>query len=145
MLLISLTTEPINHEQIVASVECPEAGAVATFDGVVRNNARGKMVTHLFYEAYDGMALKEMESIAESILQGQSILRLALVHRIGKLEIGESSIFIAVSSGHRAEAFQACRTAIDQVKARVPIWKKEYYVDGEIWVDNYHQCSVESD
>ena len=103
------------------------------------------MVTHLFYQAYDGMALKEMEAIAKSILQGQSILRLAIVHRIGKLEIGESSIFIAVSSGHRADAFQACRAAIDQVKARVPIWKKEYYVDGEIWVDSYPQCSVESD
>ena len=143
--MISLTTEPIKHELITTSVECPEAGAIATFDGVVRNNSRGKMVTHLFYQAYDGMALKEMEAIAKSILQGQSILRLAIVHRIGKLEIGESSIFIAVSSGHRADAFQACRAAIDQVKARVPIWKKEYYVDGEIWVDSYPQCSVESD
>ena len=143
--MISLTNEPINHAEIVNSVECPEAGAIATFDGVVRNNARGKMVTHLFYEAYDGMALKEMESIAKSILKEQSILRLAIVHRIGKLEIGESSILIAVSSGHRAEAFQACRTTIDRVKERVPIWKKEYYVAGEFWVESYSGSSVKSD
>lgn len=143
--MISLTTEPINHKQVITSVECPEAGAIATFDGVVRNNARGKMVTHLFYEAYDGMALKEMQSIAKSILKEQTILRLAIVHRIGKLEIGESSIFIAVSSGHRVEAFQACRTAIDRVKERVPIWKKEYYMDGEFWVDSYPESSVRAD
>ena len=89
--------------------------------------------------------LKEMESIAKSILKEQSILRLAIVHRIGKLEIGESSILIAVSSGHRAEAFQACRTTIDRVKERVPIWKKEYYVDGEFWVESYSGSSVKSD
>ena len=135
--MIALTTQPIERQQVISAVECPEAGAIVTFDGTVRNHARGKTVTHLFYEAYDAMAMKEMQSIAGAALQKWSIRRLAMVHRVGRMEIGDSSIFIAVSSDHREQAFGACRFTIDSLKSRVPIWKKEYYLDGDIWIEDY--------
>ncbi len=107
-----------------------------TFDGTVRNHARDKPVTHLFYEAYDQMAVKEMEAIRERALARWPIRKLAIVHRVGRLEIGETSVFIAVSSDHRGHAFQACQFVIDELKRRVPIWKKELYADGSsIWVN----------
>lgn len=135
--MIALTTQPIDRREVAAAVECSEAGAIVTFDGTVRNHARGRTVTHLFYESYDAMALKEMKAIAAQALSTWSIRRLAMVHRIGRMEIGDSSIFIAVSSDHRDEAFRACRFVIDTLKTRVPIWKKEYYLEGEVWVEDY--------
>jgi molybdopterin synthase catalytic subunit len=108
-----------------------------TFDGVVREHARGKAVTHLFYEAYPRMALKEMEKIRLEAMSRWPIHEMAIVHRVGRLEIGESSVFVAVSSAHRGDAFEACRHAIDTLKKTVPIWKKEHYRDGEVWIEGY--------
>ena len=122
---------------MLGRVLSPNAGAVVTFDGTVRNNARGKAVTHLFYEAYEEMAVKELESIREAALRRWPLQQLAIVHRTGRLEIGDSSVFIAVSSAHRGDAFSACRFVIDSLKQRAPIWKKEFYADGEVWVEGF--------
>ncbi len=135
--MIKISSEEINIQEVIAAVRCPGAGAIATFDGTVRNHARGKKVTHLFYEAYEKMATTELESIREKALHRWPLRELAAVHRTGRLEIGDSSVFIAVSSDHRADAFEACRFVIDSLKRRVPIWKKEFYADGEIWVEGY--------
>ena len=137
--MVEITQQPIDPQAVVAEVASEKAGAVATFDGVVRNQARGKRVTHLFYEGYSPMALKELERIRQETLQRWPGTRVAIVHRLGRLEIGESSVFIAVSSAHRAAAFEACRHVIDTLKTSVPIWKKEHYEDGETWIEGYSQ------
>ncbi len=128
---------PIDRLAVLKAVFRPDAGAVVTFDGTVRNHARGKPVTHLYYETYREMALREMENIRQRALQQWSLGELAIVHRVGRLDIGESSVFVAVSSAHRAEAFQACRFTIDTLKTTVPIWKREHYQDGEVWIEGY--------
>ncbi len=135
--MIELVKTPIDRGAVLEAVASPEAGAVAAFDGTVRRTARGKEVRYLYYEAYPAMAVKEMAKIRDEALRRFPILDLAIVHRIGRLEIGESSVFIAVSSAHRGDAFQACRFAIDTLKTTVPIWKKEHYVDGEVWIEEY--------
>ena len=135
--MIDLVTTPIDQEDVVRNVASPRAGAVVTFDGVVRDHARGKSVTHLFYEAYPEMAKTEMARIREQALEKWPLQEMAIVHRTGRLEIGESSVFIAVASAHRADAFEACRFAIDTLKTSVPIWKKEHYEDGEVWIEGY--------
>jgi len=135
--VIELVTTPIDHVEVVRSVASPRAGAVATFDGVVRDHARGKAVTHLFYEAYPEMAKTEMVRIREQAFEKWPLQGMAIVHRTGRLEVGESSVFIAVASAHRADAFEACRFAIDTLKTSVPIWKKEHYEDGEVWIEGY--------
>lgn len=135
--MIQIVEEAIQPETIVNAVRSGEAGAIVTFDGTVRSHARGRLVTHLYYESYDEMACREMASIRDRALTRWSLRGLAIVHRVGRLEIGESSVFIAVSSDHRAEAFEACRYVIDSLKTTVPIWKKEYYADGEVWVEDY--------
>jgi molybdopterin synthase catalytic subunit len=111
-------------------------GAVCLFVGVVRNENAGRAVARLEYEAYEEMALPLMEEIARETLARWPITRLEMVHRLGPLAIGEPSVAVAVTSPHRAEAFAACRHAIDALKARVPIWKKEYYADGSQWLEN---------
>ena len=135
--MIRIVRERIEASEVIAAVRCPEAGAIVTFDGTVRNHARDKLVTHLFYEAYDHMAVQEMETIRDRALARWPIRELAIVHRVGRLEIGDSSVFIAVSADHRGDAFEACRSVIDSLKTTVPIWKKEFYVDGEVWVEDY--------
>ena len=135
--MIQLVTTPIDRDQVVRSVASPRAGAVVTFEGVVRDHARGKTVTHLFYEAYPEMAETEMARIREQALERWPLQGLAIVHRTGRLAIGESSVFIAVASAHRADAFEACRFVIDTLKTSVPIWKKEHYQDGEVWIEGY--------
>jgi molybdopterin synthase catalytic subunit len=135
--VIELVTTPIDPDQVVRTVASPKAGAVVTFDGIVRDHARGKSVTHLFYEAYPEMAKTEMAKIREQALERWPLQGLAIVHRTGRLEIGESSVFIAVASAHRADAFEACRFAIDTLKTSVPIWKQEHYEDGEVWIEGY--------
>lgn len=137
--MIRIVEEKINPDDVVQSVLGPEAGAVVTFDGTVRDTARGKKVTHLFYEAFSTMALKEIEKIQREALECWPLTGISIVHRIGRLEIGESSVFIAVSAPHRKDAFDACRFAIDRLKTTVPIWKKEHYEDGEIWIEGYGQ------
>ncbi len=135
--MIRIVQEPIDAEPILRAVARPECGAVVTFDGVVRRTARGKTVTHLFYDAYQPMALKEMSKIREEAMGRWPIHEMAIVHRLGRLEIGESSVFVAVSAPHRGDAFEACRHAIDTLKKTVPIWKKEHYEDGEVWIEGY--------
>ncbi len=135
--MIDIVSAPIDTGPIVRSVEDPRAGALVTFAGVVRNRARGKSVTHLFYECYEAMALNELKKIRQRAVQQWPINEMAIVHRVGRMEIGETSVFIAVSSPHRAAAFEACRFAIDRLKTTVPIWKKEHYRDGEIWIEEY--------
>jgi molybdopterin synthase catalytic subunit len=132
---IELTREVIPSGVIVREVRADEDGAVATFDGCVRNHSHGRSTLHLEYEAYESMALAKMREIAEHLHGHYAIDRVAMVHRLGRLEIGETSIFIAVSSAHRAAAFDACRYAIDTLKKTVPIWKKEFFADGAVWAD----------
>src|SRR6266850_2961409 len=122
---ISLTREIIPNAVIAREVRGDEDGAVATFDGCVRNHSHGRSTLYLEYEAYESMALAKMQEIAEHLHKDYPIHRVAIVHRLGRLEIGDTSVFVAVSSAHRSAAFDACRYAIDTLKKTVPIWKKE--------------------
>jgi molybdopterin synthase catalytic subunit len=130
---VRLVREPIDVVSLVGSNAGD--GAVALFLGVVRNENRGRAVLRLEYEAYEEMALPLMEEIAAEASRRFPITDVRLVHRLGRLEIGEASVAVAVASPHRAEAFAACRFAIDTLKAKVPIWKKELYADGSEWLD----------
>ncbi len=132
---VEIVHQKIEPHRNVPPLERPEDGAVVIFDGIVRNQSRGRKTTHLEYEAYEEMALKQMRALAEDALERFAIRDVALVHRLGRLEIGESSVFIAVFSAHRAPAFDACRFLIDTLKRTVPIWKKEYFADGAVWAD----------
>jgi molybdopterin synthase catalytic subunit len=113
----------------------PADGALCLFVGVVRSENRGRAVLHLEYEAYEEMALSEMEAIVLETRRRWPVTDVRLVHRLGRLEVGETSVAVAVASGHRADAFAACRFAIDTLKKTAPIWKKEFYVDGAVWLD----------
>lgn len=135
--MIEVLQGPIDSRAVIESVASPRAGAIVTFDGVVRDRARGKQVIHLYYETYPAMAVKEMRKIRDECLQRWPLQGLSIVHRVGRLEIGESSVFIAVASEHRSQAFEACRFAIDTLKTTVPIWKREHYLDGQVWVEDY--------
>lgn len=126
--------EPLEPAQLEALVADPAAGAVVTFIGTVRNQARGRAVRYLEYEAYPEAAVEIFAQIAQEIQQRWSVCKVAIAHRTGRLAIGEASVVIAVSSPHRAEAFEACRFAIEQLKHLAPIWKKEVYEDGEVWI-----------
>jgi molybdopterin synthase catalytic subunit len=132
---IELTREVIPNAAIAREVRAGEDGAVATFDGCVRNHSHGRSTLYLEYEAYESMALAKMREIAEHVHGSFAINRVAIVHRLGRLEIGETSVFIAVSAAHRAAAFDACRYAIETLKKTVPIWKKEFFTDGAVWAD----------
>ena len=143
--MIRIVEGSIDREEIVHTVASPESGATVTFDGTVRSQARGKPVTHLYYETYAEMASREMAKIRDEAMRRWSLCALAIVHRVGRMEIGESSVFIAVSAAHRQVAFEACRFAIDRLKTTVPIWKKEYYQDGEVWIEGYGNESSGSD
>lgn len=127
--------EPIHQREIAGSLKAPEDGALVVFDGFVRNNFRNQRTLYMEYEAYEAMALAKMREIGAQVRQRFAIHRLAIVHRLGRLEIGETSVVIAVSSPHRAAAFDACRYAIDTLKRSVPIWKKEYFAGGAVWAE----------
>ncbi|HID87231.1 MAG TPA: molybdenum cofactor biosynthesis protein MoaE [Anaerolineae bacterium] len=116
-------------------MEHPGAGAIATFLGTVRDHSRGRRVLYLEYDAYPEMAERTLRQIGEEIRERWGLDRVAIVHRIGRLEIGEASVAIAVAAPHRAEAFEACRYAVDRLKEIVPIWKKEVWEGGEYWVE----------
>jgi molybdopterin synthase catalytic subunit len=133
--LIELTAEPLDVRRTEAAVAHPGAGAVCSFTGVVRDHNRGEAVTRLEYEAYGGMAEREMRRIADEIAERWPGTRVAMVHRTGQLEIGEASVLISVSAPHRADAFDACRHAIDRLKESVPIWKKEHASSGAVWLE----------
>jgi molybdopterin synthase catalytic subunit len=138
---IEVTPAPLSEQAIAEAVGDPAAGGIVLFSGVVRDQTGGRRVKYLEYEAHAPMALAKMGEIAGEIRsRWPGVTRLALLHRIGRLEIGESSVMIGVSSPHRAEAFEACRFAIDTLKETVPIWKKEYFEDGEVWVGLQSEC-----
>jgi molybdopterin synthase catalytic subunit len=130
-----LVRDPIDVTALVHHVRAPEDGAIVTFDGFVRNQSHNRATLYLDYEAYETMALAKMREIAAQLHEKYKIHRGAIVHRLGRLQIGETSVFIAVSAPHRAAAFDACRFAIDTLKRTVPIWKKEYFEDGAVWAD----------
>ena len=129
-----LSEEPLSHDRVVAEVARDEAGAVATFVGTTRVHSRGRTVQYLEYEAYPGMAEKVMAEIAAELRQGYDVLEIAIHHRTGRVEIGEASVVIAVSAPHRRDALAACAQAIDTLKEKVPLWKKEVYEGGEEWI-----------
>jgi molybdopterin synthase catalytic subunit len=129
-----LTGDPIDLEAVAAEVADERAGAIATFVGTTRVTSRGRTVTHLDYEAFEGMAEQEMERIAQELLRRYDLIAVAITHRVGRVEIGEASVAIAVSAPHRADALAACKDAIDTLKETVPLWKKEVYEGGEEWI-----------
>ena len=132
-----LSDRPLDVAAVVARVSGPGIGGIVTFLGAVRDHARGREIEHLEYEAYAGMAEREMEKIAaRGAASAGPGVRLAIAHRSGRLEIGELAVVVAAGAPHRAEAFEACRFAIDTLKQTVPIWKKEFATDGEYWVDD---------
>jgi MoaE-MoaD fusion protein len=129
-----LTEEPIDLDAVVADVADERAGAIATFLGTTRIESRGRTVIHLDYEAYAGMAEQVMAEIADELYARYDLCRVAITHRVGRVGIGETSVAIAVSAPHRHDALAACRDAIDTLKDRVPLWKKEGYEGGEEWI-----------
>ena len=133
--IVALTRERIDRDALVAALQQPGDGAVVVFDGIVRDNTRGRKTLYLDYEAYEEMAVNQMQKLAREAGERFAIDRVGVVHRLGRLEIGESSIVIVVTSAHRAAAFDACRWLIDTLKRTVPVWKKEHFADGAVWKD----------
>jgi MoaE-MoaD fusion protein len=133
--VFQIVREPIDARALIESLKAPEDGAVVVFDGFVRNNFKGQQTLYLEYEAYEPMACAKMREIGAYVHAHFPIHRFAIVHRLGRLEIGETSVLIAVSAAHRAAAFEACRYAIDALKRGVPIWKKEYFAGGAVWAE----------
>jgi molybdopterin synthase catalytic subunit len=131
----AIIRERIETVSIIEGIKRPEDGAAVVFEGIVRNHTRGRRTLYLDYEAYEEMALKQMEELAARALAEFKIRDVAIVHRLGRLEIGETSVLIAVASAHRAASFEACRWLIDTLKRTVPIWKKEHFEDGAVWAD----------
>jgi len=132
---VAMVRGRIETEALLEKIKQPQDGAVAVFEGIARNNTRGRRTLYLDYESYEEMALKQMEELAQRALSQFAIRDVAIVHRLGRLEIGETSVLILVASAHRAAAFDACRWLIDSLKRKVPIWKKEYFDDGAVWAD----------
>lgn len=134
-ILIRLVREPIRAEALVAAAKQGEDGAVIVFDGIVRNNSRGRQTLYLDYEAYEEMAVKQMNELAREAITRLGVRNVAIIHRLGRLQVGETSVLIIVASAHRRQAFEASRWLIDTLKKTVPIWKKETFVDGAVWAD----------
>ena len=130
-----IVREPIDTRAALEKIKRPEDGAAIVFEGVVRNHTRGRQTLYLDYEAYEEMALKQMEELAAQALEQFKVRDVLIVHRLGRLEVGETSVLIVVASGHRGVAFDASRWLIDTLKRKVPIWKKEHFVDGAVWAD----------
>jgi molybdopterin synthase catalytic subunit len=132
---VEIVDAPIAAEAIVAGIKAGGDGAVCVFDGIVRDNTRGRPTLYLDYEAYREMAMAQMRRLAGEAVERFGVRDVALVHRLGRLRVGETSVLIAVASAHRAAAFEACRWLIDTLKQTVPIWKKETFADGAVWAD----------
>ena len=130
-----ITHEAIDARAIASQLQRPEAGAICIFEGIVRNNSKGKTTRYLEYEGYETMALAKMEEIGMFVRQAWEIDAVGIVHRLGRLEIGETSVAIIITSAHRRASFDACEYAIDKLKKVVPIWKKEFFEDGEVWIE----------
>ena len=143
---ITIGREPIDVTTLEREVADPAAGAIVSFTGTTRRDNAGRVVLRLEYEAYEPMALSEMRKLASEAIARWKIVRIAIAHRIGVVEIGETSVAIAVSAAHRGEAFEACRFAIDRLKEVVPIWKKEHFEGGEVWIgcQTSHPLPLES-
>lgn len=132
---IEIVDVAIDTEAVVAEIKAASDGAVCVFDGIVRDNTRGRKTLYLDYEAYREMALDQMRALAAQSKAQFDVRDVAMVHRLGRLQVGETSVLIAVASAHRGAAFDACRWLIDTLKKTVPIWKKETFVDGVVWAD----------
>jgi MoaE-MoaD fusion protein len=132
---VQLTRERIDTRALAERIKHPEDGATVVFEGIVRDNSRGRRTVYLDYEAYEDMAGKQLEVLARDAMRRFQARDVAIVHRLGRLQIGETSVAIVVSSAHRAAAFDACRWMIDTLKKTVPIWKKEHFEDGAVWAD----------
>jgi len=142
--MIAITASPIDLKMILESVVTPESGGMNIFVGTTRNHSHGKTVTALEYEAYESMALRKMQEIANQVRTSWEVQRVSIVHRVGRVPVGESSVVIAVSAAHRDEAFRACRFLIDELKRVVPIWKREYFADGTVeWSLHAHEQLLE--
>jgi MoaE-MoaD fusion protein len=133
--LVRLTREVIDADGLVVAAKQGEDGAVVVFDGIVRNNSRGRQTLYLDYEAYEEMAMKQMSELAGEANERFGVRHVSIVHRLGRLQVGETSVLIVVASAHRAQAYEASRWLIDTLKKTVPIWKKETFVDGAVWAD----------
>ncbi|HYT36738.1 MAG TPA: molybdenum cofactor biosynthesis protein MoaE [Ktedonobacteraceae bacterium] len=133
--IIQLTREPLNRDTLIRAVSHPGVGGIVVFEGVVRDNARGKQIRYLEYEVYPEMAEQQIRTIVAEAERRWGVERVAVAHRFGRLEIGEASVIIVVAAPHRAEAFDACRYIIDTLKTTVPIWKKEVASNGEEWIE----------
>lgn len=133
--LFKITRQPIDSRRMVEVLQLPEDGAVAVFEGVVRNNTKGRSTNYLEYECYEPMALQQIERIGREIASQFAVSRIGIVHRLGRLEIGEASVAIVATAPHRKPAFDAAFEAINRLKKEVPIWKKEFFADGAVWVD----------
>ena len=130
-----ITREPISTQELADQLKAPEDGAIVIFEGIVRNHSRGRKTVYLEYEAYEPMAVRKLEEIGREAKEKFAIHHLGIIHRVGRLEIGETSVVIVVSAAHRSPAFAACHYALDRLKQIVPIWKKEYFEDGAVWAE----------
>jgi len=135
MPLVALVREPIDTVAILAAIKAGADGAVCVFDGIVRDNTRGRQTLHLDYEAYEEMALRQLHLLRAEAIEHHGVRDVAILHRLGRLLVGETSVLIAVASAHRGAAFEACRWVIDTLKKTVPIWKREQFADGAVWAD----------
>ena len=133
--LVAIVRERVDGAGLAEAVKAGGDGAVCVFDGIVRDNTRGRRTRYLDYEAYEGMALEQMRGLREEAIERFKVREVAIVHRLGRLHVGETSVLIAVGSAHRGAAFEACRWVIDTLKKTVPIWKKEQFEDGAVWAD----------
>jgi molybdopterin synthase catalytic subunit len=131
----SIVRERIDTAGVLERIKRPEDGAAIAFEGIVRDNTRGRKTLYLDYEAYEEMAVREMEDLACQVIAQFKVREVAMVHRLGRLEVGETSVLIVVASAHRGPAYEASRWLIDTLKRKVPIWKKEHFVDGAVWAD----------
>ena len=140
--IFALTRDPIDAAALARKILRGEDGAIVTFEGVTRNNTKGRPTRYLDYECYEPMALKTMAEIGEEIVRSHQISRIAMVHRLGRIEIGETSVVVIAAAPHRRPAFEASLEGINKLKRLVPVWKKEYFEDGEVWVDGEWDESV---
>lgn len=133
--MFDITSDVLDPAPLVEAVRRDDAGAIALFYGVVRNENLGRRVQYLEYDAYPAMAIKKMREVADEVRARFAVAEVGVLHRTGRLEIGETSLLVAVSSGHRKEAFEACHFAVDRIKQIVPVWKKEVWEDGSEWIE----------
>jgi molybdopterin synthase catalytic subunit len=143
-MLIRITDAELDTNEAIAAVATPAAGAINVFLGVVRDNNLGRNVGHLEYEAYEGMAEKVMRQLGEEAIAKFGLERVAILHRTGRLEIGETSLLVAISSGHRAESFDGGHWLVNEIKKRVPVWKKEVWDTGEEWIEGPESLGMQA-